>query len=738
MSTTKLHLYRIEYDQDIQIEISLDMRVDLLWWVAGNRREKDIQRIWLIATDIPAGWGLQQRRMLKRKSYEDSLHIFANLAFSYSGDREPLMNNMNATPILLWQRDEGYTSEGQRLLDTSDAGELKENRLHATSAGELKENKLHTTSSADVRKGNMLDAAVKRQLVCGAISITGLLNGRSLLIPEFQRLLEDRQSPYLTSWRSCVQLAYLQKQIRILSAVYPQQQSAMPISLVERLKQQLATISAQAPSSQPSTDQSIRCRRCNSTRVRYTPCASCGSSSCGYCEECLNMGRSRECGIILQAVRPPILSKEATSDLKEPVTVKLTSHVSRETLQQLQHNWGLSIPQAQAAGKALLFLQDRLSTQPEAFLYKSMSIVRNKYSAIHNRRSIPLEYKQLTDSSLQDRAEQHYVHSQPRFLMWAVTGAGKTEMTFPLVDYMLRQQGRVLIATPRRDVVLELAPRISRAFPTYAVTVLYGGSEQRWQEGQIVIATTHQLLRYTAAFDLVIIDEIDAFPYEGNPMLHYAASQVCLPTGKFVYLSATPSTALQRQIKAGTLSHAKVPSRFHGHPLPVPYWLKMAPFSYWVKKRSIPHSLMSKLQHSIARDAQIFWFVPRIDWIVDMVALIQYHFPHVMVAGTSSQDESRAEKVIAFRERHIRVLVTTTILERGVTVPQSDVYIIEANHSVYRTAALIQMAGRAGRSEEDPAGKVVFAATERTHSQQEAIRQIRLMNKVARREGYIK
>lgn len=579
-----------------------------------------------------------------------------------------------------------------------------------------------------------MDLLMKRQLVCGSIFITGLLNGRSLLVSEFQNVMEDRQSPYLNSWRSCVQLAYLQKQIRLLSAVYVQEPITAKMSVIDRFQQRLAMLSAQSQSLQHHhSSHSSRCRRCNSTKIVYTPCASCGSSSCGYCEECLTMGRSRECGILLQAVRPPITNRSIAAP-----TIERSTNVSRETLQQLRHSWGLSIPQAQAAGTALLFLQDQLKVYPEAFLYKKITSIQRIYSALHNHLATTYSHKKITYAQQNPTVEQSTCNQQAHFLIWAVTGAGKTEMTFPLVDYMIQQQGRVLIATPRRDVVLELAPRISRAFPAQTVTVLYGGSEQRWQEGQIVIATTHQLLRYGAAFDLVIIDEIDAFPYEGNPMLQYAAGQVCLPYGKYVYLSATPSKELQKQIQYGTLAHAKVPARFHGHPLPVPHWLRMAPFSYWRKKNSIPPSLLIKLRHSIERNAQIFWFVPRIDWITDMVTLIQHHFPHLAVAGTSSQDAYRAEKVMAFRDRHIRLLVTTTILERGVTVPQSDVYIIEANHSVYRTAALIQMAGRAGRSKEDPTGQVIFAATERTASQQEAIRQIRYMNKAARKEGYLK
>lgn len=85
-------------------------------------------------------------------------------------------------------------------------------------------------------------------------------------------------------------------------------------------------------------------------------------------------------------------------------------------------------------------------------------------------------------------------------------------MIFPLIEDTLLHGGRALVATPRRDVVLELMPRIKEAFPNERVVTLYGGSPDRWGEGGITLATTHQLLRFDRAFDLVIIDELDAYP----------------------------------------------------------------------------------------------------------------------------------------------------------------------------------------------------------------------------------
>ena len=45
----------------------------------------------------------------------------------------------------------------------------------------------------------------------------------------------------------------------------------------------------------------LRCRRCGSDEasLRRTACATCGRRCCAYCEACLSMGRSRECGLLV-------------------------------------------------------------------------------------------------------------------------------------------------------------------------------------------------------------------------------------------------------------------------------------------------------------------------------------------------------------------------------------------------------------------------------------------------------
>ena len=132
-------------------------------------------------------------------------------------------------------------------------------------------------------------------------------------------------------------------------------------------------------------------------------------------------------------------------------------------------------------------------------------------------------------------------------MVWAACGAGKTEVTFPLIRQALQEGGDVLFAIPRQDIVREMIERLRSAFPGIEVAGHYGG--QPWfAPGQLVVATTHQVLHFYRRFSLAVLDEVDAFPYQGNEMLRFALERSLLPDGRLVEMTAThiPGGGIQR------------------------------------------------------------------------------------------------------------------------------------------------------------------------------------------------
>ncbi|HBP64180.1 MAG TPA: restriction endonuclease subunit R, partial [Desulfosporosinus sp.] len=125
----------------------------------------------------------------------------------------------------------------------------------------------------------------------------------------------------------------------------------------------------------------------------------------------------------------------------------------------------------------------------------------------------------------------------------------------------LKQGKSVLFAAPRQDVINDVAPRIQRDFPNYPVQVLTGTSTVKFQNGGMVLATTHQVLRFWRAFDLIFMDEMDAFPYHGSHALEWGLNHALRPGGKLIYLTATPSSEALKAVRRGEMQLIRLPAR---------------------------------------------------------------------------------------------------------------------------------------------------------------------------------
>src|SRR5699024_901780 len=147
---------------------------------------------------------------------------------------------------------------------------------------------------------------------------------------------------------------------------------------------------------------------------------------------------------------------------------------------------------------------------------------------------------------------------------------GKTEMLFQGITTALKQGKRICLATPRADVVRELKPRFQQAFANVLVQALYGGSQDKDATAQLILATTHQLLRFKEAFDVMIIDAIDPLPYHADLTLPLATRRAEHPVCTTIYLTHTPRQTQQSLITRNKLPYIFVPIRHYCYPLPLP------------------------------------------------------------------------------------------------------------------------------------------------------------------------
>ncbi|MDQ0231446.1 DEAD/DEAH box helicase [Metabacillus malikii] len=323
------------------------------------------------------------------------------------------------------------------------------------------------------------------------------------------------------------------------------------------------------------------------------------------------------------------------------------------------------------------------------------------------------------------------IQGNRELLVWAVCGAGKTEVLFKGLEYSLLQGKRVCIATPRTDVVLELTPRLKKVFPNTKIAALYGGSEDRQRYANLYISTTHQLLRFKEAFDVIIVDEVDAFPYSMDKSLQYAVQKARKQISSLIYLTATPSKQWKKEVQQNKRQAVKIPARYHGHPLPVPTFIWCGNWQKRLKKKTLPQIVLKWLENQLNSKKQAFLFVPSVA-IIDNVVDICRHYDE-RIEGVHAEDKQRKEKVQRFRNGEIPIIVTSTILERGVTIPNSDVAVLGSEDDIFTESALVQIAGRVGRSAKYPTGAVLFFHFGKTKAMVEARKNVKQMNEMARK-----
>ncbi|WHY66346.1 DEAD/DEAH box helicase [Neobacillus sp. SuZ13] len=341
-----------------------------------------------------------------------------------------------------------------------------------------------------------------------------------------------------------------------------------------------------------------------------------------------------------------------------------------------------------------------------------------------------IKHWQGTLSKGQQMASDHVtsaIQQNQEHLVWAVCGAGKTEVLFAGIETALAAKKRICIATPRTDVVLELTPRLKAAFPEIKVASLYGGSEDRHVYAPLTIATTHQLLRFYEAFDAIILDEVDAFPFTVEESLQYAAIQARKTSSAMIYLTATPNQKWQRECRTGKRTFTTIPARFHRHPLPVPEFEWCGNWQKQLQKNKLPNNVLRWITERIHANKQALVFFPHIPLMEKALPILRQLA--TTIEAVHAEDPDRKEKVQRMRSKDIPLLLTTTILERGVTFPNIDVAVVGAEDAVFSESALVQIAGRAGRSKDYPEGVVTYFHYGKTEDMVRARKQIVRMNR---------
>ena len=341
--------------------------------------------------------------------------------------------------------------------------------------------------------------------------------------------------------------------------------------------------------------------------------------------------------------------------------------------------------------KCIKFSRVLLEEEPESFEYD----VSDKADEYH------FDYS-LSNEQLEASRKCKELIKEKDVLLHCVCGAGKTEMVVESISYYLHKGLKVAYAIPRKEVVIELQKRFAHIFSNAKVIGVYGGHHEELS-GDLIVCTVHQLYRYYKTFDLLVLDEVDAFPLKGNKTLLNISLNSC--KNRIIFSTATLDDCLKEILKSRNYETVRVYIRPSRNPLSIP--------SIYYLNRYLGFILLYRLMKKMNNQCLIF--VANKTLCTNMYKIFSHFFSCTYVY---SDLDKRKENIQMFRDGKKKYCFSTTVMERGVTIQGISVIIYDYDN-IFDQSNLIQMLGRVNRGIGDNSGKTyIFSDKYSTHIKQ--------------------
>ncbi len=276
-------------------------------------------------------------------------------------------------------------------------------------------------------------------------------------------------------------------------------------------------------------------------------------------------------------------------------------------------------------------------------------------------------------------------------------GFGKTEVAIRAAFKAVADNKQVAVLVPTTVLAFQHYRTFTERLKDFPCTIDYISRArssssiktilEKLQNGQIdILIGTHRIVGKDVKFKdlgLLVIDEEQKFGVSVKEKLRQLKTNVDTLT-----MTATPiPRTLQFSLMgARDLSniHTPPPNRF-------PIQTELERFNKDIIREAI--------EYEMSRNGQVFFINNRIQNIYEIEALIRREIPDVRVAvGHGQMEPEKMEKIILdFINYEYDVLVSTTIMENGIDVPNANTMIINNAHQ-FGLSDLHQLRGRVGRS----------------------------------------
>ncbi|WP_160050643.1 MULTISPECIES: transcription-repair coupling factor [unclassified Nocardiopsis] len=278
-------------------------------------------------------------------------------------------------------------------------------------------------------------------------------------------------------------------------------------------------------------------------------------------------------------------------------------------------------------------------------------------------------------------------------------GYGKTEVAVRAAFKAVQDGKQVALLVPTTLLVQQHLSTFTERYASFPVTVKpmsrfqtdseVEATREGLRNGEVdVVIGTHRLLSAETRFKdlgLVIIDEEQRFGVEHKEALKRLRTQVDV-----LAMSATP---IPRTLEMGLTGIREMTTILTPPEERHPVLTFVGPYE--------DKQITAAIRRELMREGQVFFVHNRVASIDKVAANIKRLVPEARVAYAHGQmNEQQLEKVMVdFWEKNFDVLVSTTIVESGLDVPNANTLIID-RADTYGLSQLHQLRGRVGRGRE--------------------------------------
>ena len=278
-------------------------------------------------------------------------------------------------------------------------------------------------------------------------------------------------------------------------------------------------------------------------------------------------------------------------------------------------------------------------------------------------------------------------------------GFGKTEIAIRAAFKAVADGAQVVVLVPTTLLARQHLQTFRERFAAFPVRVeglsrfTSDAEAKKVLEGMAdgsvdVVVATHRVLSAKATFKdlgLVIIDEEQRFGVEHKEHLKALRTNVDV-----LAMSATPIPRTLEMAVTGIREMSTIATPPEDR---LPVLTFAGPYN--------DKQIAAAVRRELARDGQVFFVHTRVSSIQKVAARVRELVPEARVAVAHGQmSENALEKVMVdFWERNFDVLVSTTIVESGLDIPNANTLIVDRAES-FGLSQLHQIRGRVGRGRE--------------------------------------